>query len=71
MIPPYKGPETNITKNELGNMREWGLFDLENDRFQKNNIAGNCPEVLQKMRSEFLDIVGDHYRPDTREEELR
>lgn len=71
MIPPYKGPKTNITKNELGNMREWGLFDLENDRFQENNIAGSCPEVLQKMESEFLDIVGDHYRPDTREEELK
>lgn len=71
MIPPYNGPKTNITKNELGNMREWGLFDLENDRFQENNIAGSCPEVLQKMKSEFLNIVGDHYRPDIKEEELK
>lgn len=71
MIPPYRGPERNITGNELGNMREWGLFDLASDRGQKHNIAGQNPELLDRMRERFMALAGDHYNPKVKEEELK
>ena len=71
IIPPYNGPETNITKNELGNMKVWGLFDLNTDCGQRNNLAGTNPLVLEKLKSEFMAIAGEYYDPDTKEEELK
>ena len=61
----------NSTKNELGNVTEWSLFDLSNDRGQLENIAGSCPEVLQTLREEFKKAVGDHYDPSLEEEKLQ
>lgn len=71
LIPPYGGPLRNSTKNELGNVTEWSLFDLSNDRGQLENIAGSCPEVLQTLREEFRKAVGDHYDPSLEEEKLQ
>ena len=71
LIPPYKGPERNITKNELGNGPSWRLFDLSADRGQLNNIADENPEVVGKMKNNFLAIVGKHYNPQTAEEALK
>ncbi|MGM9741519.1 MAG: sulfatase-like hydrolase/transferase [Candidatus Cryptobacteroides sp.] len=71
LIPPYDGPESNITKNELGNLKEWGLFDLSKDRGQTENIAVQDPDRLEEMKARFQDLVGDYYRPDVEEEELK
>lgn len=71
LIPPYSGPKTNITKNELGNMSEWGLFDLEADRGQQTNIAAENPEIVERLKHAFMSIAGDHYNPATKEEPLK
>lgn len=71
LIPPYKGPERNITKNELGNLPEWSLFDLTADRGQLRNIADENPEEVATLKSAFFTIVGDHYKPFVKEEKLK
>ena len=71
LIPPYKGPERNITENELGNLKDWSLFDLSADRGEKADISKENPELLDSLRSCFLDIVGSYYHPEVAEEELK
>lgn len=71
MIPPHKGPKTNITKNELGNSLDWQLYDLETDRNQQHNIAQENPEILEKLKTSFLAIVGDHYNSAVKEVPLK
>lgn len=71
LIPPYKGPKANITKNELGNLDEWGLFDLSKDRGQLENIAESEPELLKRLRTSFFDAVGEYYKADVEEVELK
>ena len=71
LIPAYKGPERNTTKNELGNLPEWSLFDLKADRGQLHNIAAQHPEEVQTLKNAFLAIVGDHYKPAMKEAELK
>lgn len=61
LIPPYEGPETNVTKNELGNRREWSLYDLKNDKSQNRNIAGENTKIFEKMKNDFMSIAGIHY----------
>ena len=68
LIPPYKGPKRSVTKNELGNMPTWGLFDLQADRGQQHNIAAEEPATLEKLKEAFLSVAGDHYKPLAKEE---
>ncbi len=63
VIPPHKGGRTNKTGNELGNLKEWALFDLTLDRGEQNNIAAGNPELLESLKADFLSIVGDYYNP--------
>ena len=53
MIPPYKGKERNVTGNELGNLKEYALFDLTVDRAQLDNVASKHPEVLEQLKKAF------------------
>ena len=71
MIPPYKGPKTNTTKNEIGNMPDWTLYDLSKDRGEKNDIAAENPQILQQLKEEFLSLAGKYYKPDTKEVKLQ
>ena len=71
LIPPYEGPERNITKNELGNGPSWRLYDLTTDRGQLNDVAAEKPEEVETLKNAFLAIVGDHYDPQTAEEALK
>lgn len=50
MIPPYSGKPTNVTGNELGNLKEYALFNLEQDPNQQNNLAEKYPEVLNDLK---------------------
>ena len=50
MIPPYKGKKTNATGNELGNLKEYALFNIVEDPAQVNNVAAQNPEVLEDLR---------------------
>lgn len=61
IIPPYSGKERNSTGNELGNLKNWGLFDLAADRGQEVNIAAECPELLDELRLEFKEAAGAYY----------
>lgn len=58
LLPPYTGQIRNKTLNELGNLGEWGLFDLEADFGEKHNIAADNPELLEEMKSNFSYICG-------------
>ena len=58
MIPPYIGPERNKTKNELGNLPYYGLYDLRQDPGQQFNIAQDEPERLEAMKKAFSEITG-------------
>lgn len=57
LIPPYKGREKNITGNELGNLKEWSLFNLEDDPSQKENIADKDRVLLEEMKALFEDAI--------------
>lgn len=59
MIPPYPGPAKNYYVDiELGNSKEYLLFDLESDLSQQNNLANSNPEKLQEMISRYQEIIG-------------
>lgn len=62
LIPPYKGSKRNITKNELGNLQDWALFDVSKDRGQLNDIAAEKPQLLKEMQDEFYQAVGNRYK---------
>ena len=71
LIPPYKGPKTNITKNELGNLDHWSLFNLKEDRGQLNDLSATSPKVLEELKSDFLAATGTFYKTDVKEEDLK
>ena len=59
MIPPYPGPEKNYNVDiELGNSKEYLLFNLDSDLSQQNNLANSNPEKLQEMISKYKEIIG-------------
>ena len=60
MIPPYNGPAKNTNVNiELGNSKEYKLYNLENDISQRNNLAKSNPEKLQEMINLYSEIIGN------------
>ncbi len=59
MIPPYNGVAKNTQVNiELGNSKEYQLYDLNEDIAQQNNLAKKNPEKLDEMLSVFNIICG-------------
>ncbi len=59
MIPPYNGPAINKSVNiELGNSKEYQLYNLKEDQGEKNNLANSQPKKLQEMISGYDRIVG-------------
>lgn len=62
MIPPYPGPEINTEVNiELGNSKEYMLYNLKEDIGQKQNLASQMPEKLKQMIQAFEKIRGTDY----------
>ena len=62
MIPPYDGPAVAKNVNiELGNMKEYQLYNLSEDIAQTNNLAKTNPEKLKQMISSFLEIRGEDF----------
>ena len=59
LIPPYNGPEFRET--ELGNLKDFGLFDLSADRGQTTNVADQNPEKLEEMKSDMHKAVQNYY----------
>ena len=62
MIPPYAGPKTNETGNELGNLEEYGLFNVKNDPAQTVNLAREYPQVLEELKTLFYSTTKGYYK---------
>ncbi|MEM8898833.1 MAG: arylsulfatase [Bacteroidota bacterium] len=59
LIPPYEGPVINTQVNiELGNLADYGLYNLKEDISQQQNLAESQPEILQQMIKLYQDIRG-------------
>lgn len=71
MIPPYKGPERNLTRNELGNLPEFGLYNLREDIGQENNVASLHPEKLEEVKKYFFQKTEGYYQSNVAEIELK
>ncbi|MEQ8548706.1 MAG: arylsulfatase [Cyclobacteriaceae bacterium] len=62
LIPPYSGPAVNELVNiELGNMEDFGLYNLSDDPSQQSNLAGSYPAKFKEMLSNFEQIRGKSY----------
>ena len=63
MIPPYPGDpileEVNI---EMGNDKDFQLYNLKKDIGQKNNLAKAQPKKLKEMMKNFELIRGNSYK---------
>lgn len=63
MIPPYPGDpileEVNI---EMGNDKDFQLYNLKKDIGQKNNLAKAQPKKLKELMKNFELIRGDSYK---------
>ncbi|WP_190809450.1 arylsulfatase [Flagellimonas sp. S3867] len=59
LIPPYDGPAINAHVNiELGNSKEYQLYNLKDDLDQKHNLAESHPDKLAEMIATFEKIRG-------------
>ncbi|GGG77345.1 arylsulfatase [Parapedobacter pyrenivorans] len=59
MIPPYSGPQTNKQVNiELGNSKEYQLYNLTDDISQQQNLAKIQPDKLHEMIEAYRAIRG-------------
>lgn len=71
MIPPYRGQKRNLTGNELGNLSEYALFNLKEDKAQQENrVAGNEP-LLEEMKENFFTLTVGYYKSEVEEEPLK
>lgn len=62
MIPPYNGPAVNTkVNNEMGNDKEFQLYNLKDDIGQQNNLAKENPEKLKELYDAFIAIRGENY----------
>lgn len=62
MIPPYNGPailkDVNI---EIGNSKDFQLYNLKEDIGQQQNQAATNPEKLKEMLDTFIAERGEEY----------
>lgn len=63
LIPPYNGKNYNNQVNiELGHdNKKFQLYNLKEDRAQKNNLAESNPEKLKELIAAFEAIRGENY----------
>lgn len=71
LVPPYQGPQTNETDNELGVVDHYALYDLSADASQQTDIADQHPDLVARLKAEFLATVGTYYSPNTKQETLK
>lgn len=70
LIPAYSGSNENPTTIDFGLNPEVTLWNLTNDRSQKENISKDNKELTDKMMQSFKNIVGKAYVSDFEAEEL-
>lgn len=62
MIPPYNGPAIDKSVNiELGNSKNFQLYNLKEDIGQQQNQAATNPEKLKDMLDTFKTLRGKDY----------
>lgn len=62
LIPPYEGPPINeLVDIELGNLEDYGLYDLSKDPAQQENLASVNPEKLKAMITSFIAERGNDF----------
>lgn len=61
MIPPYAGKSEGATHIELGNSKEYALYDMDADPREQHNLAAEQPELLEKMKEMYARLVGSYY----------
>lgn len=62
MIPPYNGPaENKLVGIELGNDKNFQLYNLKADIGQRNNLADQEPELLAKLIARFEELRGTEF----------
>ena len=71
LIPPYKGEKINQAGSELGNLPNYGLYNLKKDVGQKTNLADTETKQLEKLKTKFFDITKGFYKKDVEEIELK
>jgi arylsulfatase A-like enzyme len=60
LIPPYEGPALNKWVNiEVGNLPEYGLYNLKADIGQQENLATERPDKLREMIATYAEIRGE------------
>jgi arylsulfatase A-like enzyme len=63
MIPPYNGPAVNTLVNiEMGNDKEYQLYNIKKDLGQNENIASAEPELLENLKKRFEELRGSGNR---------
>lgn len=70
LIPAYSGSNENQTTIDFGLNPEVTLWNLANDRSQKEDISKDNKELTDKMMQSFKNIVGKAYVSDFEAEEL-
>ncbi|WP_299582328.1 arylsulfatase [uncultured Sunxiuqinia sp.] len=59
MIPPYKGPAKIKSVNiEIGNSKDFQLYNLKDDLGQQQNLAQEQPEKLEEMLEAYTALRG-------------
>ncbi|MEW4925483.1 arylsulfatase [Algibacter sp. 2305UL17-15] len=59
MIPPYNAPAVNTQVNiELGNAKDYQLYNLKEDVGQQHNVAASNPEKLAELVKTFEALRG-------------
>lgn len=71
LIPPYQGPETNETGNELGVVNHYALYDLSAEPSQRIDISAENPKLVKKLKKKFLAQVGSYYNENKEQETLK
>lgn len=60
MIPPHKGRAVIETVNiEIGNDKNYQLYNLKEDSAQLHNLAESMPEKLQEMKDAYSAIINN------------
>jgi len=63
LIPPYKGKERNITGNELGNLPDFALYNIADDKHQDVDISPDNQALVDKLKGELSSELKGYKLP--------
>ncbi|MCE6991176.1 arylsulfatase [Dyadobacter sp. CY323] len=66
LIPPYNGPAVNKAVNiELGNSKEYQLYNVKTDIGQRTNLAQSQPEKLKQLTATYDQLLKGYSKAET------